>query len=94
MLFWERGKGIILDQFSKVPCKPEIQGKEKQILVLINTKNLPVGTSAFKKGIKGYLCTKQNKSIKFSLVLTKNEGKEDTIQTCYLLKVGHLFQSF
>lgn len=41
MLFWEREKGIILDQLSKAPCKPEIQGKEKQISVLINKQNLP-----------------------------------------------------
>lgn len=53
MLFWEREKGIILDQLSKAPCKPEIQGKEKQISVLINKQNIPVGTSAFKKGLRG-----------------------------------------
>lgn len=46
-------RGIILDQLSKVTWTPEIQGKEKQISVLINKQNLTVGTSAFKKGVKG-----------------------------------------
>lgn len=36
MVFWGRDKGIILVQLTKVTCKPELQGKEKQILVLIN----------------------------------------------------------
>lgn len=90
-LFWEREKSIILDPL-KHPCKPKIKGKEKHISVLMNKPNFAVSISAFEKGNKRIACVRKNQSIKFSIILIKNDrGKSYSLQTHYLWKERHSF---